>query len=528
VRGLEETFLVGDGAGERSPAMAEELAAEDRLGQPRAVHRDEGTAPTGAAAMDGPRHQLLAHARLPLDEHRPLALRHLVDRVVEGAHRRAVSDHLPVEPGAQLRTHGVDGGDVVQEEHPGRRVPRVVANVDLDPAGLGVEADLGFDPRPLVRRYPQVRPDRRPRRLIDQEHVLPSLSERGRHVERGHATAGVAGERDHSVGVERDGPDLELVQHLDQLVAAPAEVGERIEHAAFGLLAPGDVAQNRRPVLPALQAHHAQGQLRLDQRAVFAAEGHLAALAEGAALSGNQLAGRLGGRHAHPARGDELHPLLSHELVAREPQHGLGGRVGVPDDARLVDRDDGVGRRPENGAQAGLLVGQEPTLAQELELRHGLVREDLQHLDARCLELAGTAVEGAQGSEDEAVGGAHRTSRVEANVRWPHDDRVAGESRVREGVRHHQRLVLRQHVPAERHFARHPGDLDPEACLEPLAVGIDHRDSGHRDIEGERGELGERVEGGLGRSVDDLVRRQRGEALLLVERRARCRHEHGP
>lgn len=62
LRGPEQAGLVSVGAGERTAHVAEQLRL-DEVGRDRgAVDRDEGTAGTLAASVDGPRHELLARA----------------------------------------------------------------------------------------------------------------------------------------------------------------------------------------------------------------------------------------------------------------------------------------------------------------------------------------------------------------------------------------------------------------------------------------------------------------------------------
>jgi hypothetical protein len=69
-RGLEETALVLHGSRERALAVSEELALEERLRQRGAVHRDERVVRPRACRVDSARDELLAGARLALDQHR--------------------------------------------------------------------------------------------------------------------------------------------------------------------------------------------------------------------------------------------------------------------------------------------------------------------------------------------------------------------------------------------------------------------------------------------------------------------------
>jgi len=62
--GAEDAVVVVHGAGERPAAVAEELAVEQRLGEPRTVDGDEGMGGERAALVDGARDQLLPRAAL--------------------------------------------------------------------------------------------------------------------------------------------------------------------------------------------------------------------------------------------------------------------------------------------------------------------------------------------------------------------------------------------------------------------------------------------------------------------------------
>ncbi len=59
--------------------MAEQLALEQRLGQPGGVHRDERLAATRREVVNPPRHQLLAGPGLAFDQHGRRHGRHLLD-----------------------------------------------------------------------------------------------------------------------------------------------------------------------------------------------------------------------------------------------------------------------------------------------------------------------------------------------------------------------------------------------------------------------------------------------------------------
>ena len=67
VRGLKEALAVFVGAGEGPFAIAKELGLQQLLGDGAAVHGHKGLGRALAHLVDGPRHQLLARAALPVN-----------------------------------------------------------------------------------------------------------------------------------------------------------------------------------------------------------------------------------------------------------------------------------------------------------------------------------------------------------------------------------------------------------------------------------------------------------------------------
>src|SRR5207245_16188 len=65
---LEQPDLPGDGAGEGPLLVAEQLALQERLGNRRAVDREQGPGGAGGAVVNRPRDQLLAGARLSVHQ----------------------------------------------------------------------------------------------------------------------------------------------------------------------------------------------------------------------------------------------------------------------------------------------------------------------------------------------------------------------------------------------------------------------------------------------------------------------------
>ena len=74
--------------------MAEQLRLDEVFGNRRAIHLHEPLAAARAEPVNGPRHELFAHAALPLQEHRRVRRRRLADRFFHFLQSRAVADHL--------------------------------------------------------------------------------------------------------------------------------------------------------------------------------------------------------------------------------------------------------------------------------------------------------------------------------------------------------------------------------------------------------------------------------------------------
>ena len=102
-RGDEQPRVVAVGAGEGAADMAEELVLQQVVGNRRAVDCEEHRVRVGTAGVQGPRHQLLAGARLAGDEHRAPGRADLAYQGLHGLHRRAPADQrLQVLVGVEL------------------------------------------------------------------------------------------------------------------------------------------------------------------------------------------------------------------------------------------------------------------------------------------------------------------------------------------------------------------------------------------------------------------------------------------
>ncbi len=92
---LEAALAPIGGARERALLVPEDLALEQRLGNRRAVDRDERKRRARTELVDRLRDQFLAGARLARDEHRRAGRRRLLDHLVDLPHLGAVADHRP-------------------------------------------------------------------------------------------------------------------------------------------------------------------------------------------------------------------------------------------------------------------------------------------------------------------------------------------------------------------------------------------------------------------------------------------------
>ena len=108
-RGLEEPALIAGRPRERPPAVAEELALEERLREGRAVDGDERGAGTRARRVDAPRHELLPGARVALDEDGDGRGGGALHETEDLRHPRPAPDHLretlPPDEVAAERAH---------------------------------------------------------------------------------------------------------------------------------------------------------------------------------------------------------------------------------------------------------------------------------------------------------------------------------------------------------------------------------------------------------------------------------------
>src|SRR5207247_1602877 len=93
---LEETGAGAIGPGEGAPLVAEQLGLEERLGQARAVRRDERPRAARPVPVNESRHDLLAGSRLADDQYRRIGRDDLVELSIKLLHRVRGSDQPEV------------------------------------------------------------------------------------------------------------------------------------------------------------------------------------------------------------------------------------------------------------------------------------------------------------------------------------------------------------------------------------------------------------------------------------------------
>lgn len=220
-----------------------------------------------------------------------------------------------------------------------------------------------------------------------------------------------------------------------------------------------------------------------------------------------------------------IHRCATDQLVSAEPEQTFRRRVPLDDDAVDVVQHkafhQGVeDRRLELFALVELVEHHLAALSGELLLdQRGQVGEDL---TLGVIELAGLAVDDAEGAHRHAVRTVHDVPGVEADVGVAGDQRVLGEPIIGTGIGHDHRVggLIDDRVGAERDVPRRLRRGEPELRLEPLAILIDqaHQRDGH--VEHGRGEPDDPVEPLLRVRVEqpDGVQRLQSAGLVSMLR----------
>jgi hypothetical protein len=175
-----------------------------------------------------------------------------------------------------------------------------------------------------------------------------------------------------------------------------------------------------------------------------------------------------------------------------------------------------------------------------LELIHHDRRQRLELADTPGVDRYGLAVHHAQRAEIEAVGGAQRhgdakpppgfTQDVGAGDGAKFGDSNVGRASVGGSNVGRPDVGLRTGWKREADRGQHGvacrsaldfGRRETMMRLEPDAVAVGEADDRDRDVEQIRGQRGDAVAGGFGRSIEDLVAHQRRKARAFVV------HRHG-
>ncbi len=192
------------GAGERAFLVAEQLRLEQRLGERRARHGDEGRGLARALGMDGAREQFLAGAALAEDQDRGLAARGAPGQIEHPVHRRVLADHVAeVEFALQhlAQEHVLADQRLLRDDlhhHQAEffgveRLDEVVVGAGLHgldrglDRGVGGHDDDGHVLLGLLRRFEHLEAVHARHLQVDQENRPPAIAQ---HLQRGRAVVG--------------------------------------------------------------------------------------------------------------------------------------------------------------------------------------------------------------------------------------------------------------------------------------------------------------------------------------------------
>lgn len=173
------------------------------------------------------------------------------------------------------------------------------------------------------------------------------------------------------------------------------------------------------------------------------------------------------------------------------------------------------------GIQDGLLLLRFVTLAQglpELQLPHDLTGEHLEGVLLKLGKLPGLVIQDAQGADGMAFGGLQQRACIEAQVRLPRDQGIAGKARVLGRVRNEKKLLFQDRLGAERAVQGRLADPQADLGLEELTMFGDEVHDGDRRFADARGQFGNLVEIELPRAVQHIEAGERLEPLILLQR----------
>ncbi len=155
---------------------------------------------------------------------------------------------------------------------------------------------------------------------------------------------------------------------------------------------------------------------------------------------------------------------------------------------------------------------------------HHLAADEGERLALAVRERARRVVDDTERAEGVPARRDERRAGVEDDVRVAGDERRAGKPRVAPGVGDLEESLALDRLRAERDAARGLADGDAQPRQEPLAVGVDEADGGHRRVAQVGGQARQRVDVGVGGRVEHVEAAQlRHAGRLVVSARARRR-----
>ena len=150
-----------------------------------------------------------------------------------------------------------------------------------------------------------------------------------------------------------------------------------------------------------------------------------------------------------------------------------------------------------------------------LEFELGQNRHIAQKVDRISIDVSRPGVAGAE-SSNAASGNEQREARVEADARTSRHQRIVGEPRILECVRHNQHLARGYGVSTERDLPRGLPELQSMDRLEPLAISVHEADEGHGHAQNCSRKARETIEALLLGRIEDAQAMKSRQPLLLV------------
>ena len=140
------------------------------------------------------------------------------------------------------------------------------------------------------------------------------------------------------------------------------------------------------------------------------------------------------------------------------------------------------GNHPRAGFRGAERLHQPDRAFAQLQKGHHLPGEGLHHLDLHRRELAGLAVDHAQGSDPLPSNVAEGKPGIEADFRVAAHERVVVKPFIPERIAHDQWLRCVDRMGAERPVPRRFGGVDAHLGFEPLPVHIHKAEQRNRGL----------------------------------------------